>query len=69
MKALRRGVVAGGAVYALTVIGIEVLASFGDWYNGPIKAELAGVIGMLVMYLRARNTARKLLDEGHDDDA
>jgi hypothetical protein len=67
MKALKRGVVAGGVVYALTVAGIEMLASFGDWYNGPVKAELAGIIGMLVMYMRARNTARKMLDEGGEE--
>lgn len=67
MKALKRGVVAGGVVYALTVAGIEILASFGDWYHGPIKAELAGIVGMLVMYLRARNTARKMLNEGDDE--
>jgi hypothetical protein len=67
MKALKRGVVAGGVVYALTVAGIEILASFGDWYNGPVKAELAGIVGMIVMYLRARNTARKMLGEGDEE--
>ena len=64
MKALKRGMVAGGLVYAVSIIGIEILASFGDWYYGPFKAELAGILGMLVMYLRARNSARSMLNEG-----
>ena len=70
MKALKRGMAAGGMAYAATIVAIEMLASFGEWYTGPGRDIMAGIVGMAVMYLRARTAARRMLDEGEklDDD-
>jgi hypothetical protein len=64
MKALNHGLAYGGATLALLTVVLSLLESFDSWYIGPWKESLAGVIAIVVMFVRIKIMQKRMINQG-----
>lgn len=67
MKSLKFGAVIGLLGYISTAGVIEVLSSFGQWYKGPFRESLAGIVAVGLTFLAAKVKADRMIEKDGEE--